>query len=677
MRLELKLLWPLAILAIVGTLLLVGSLLVGARQVDSLVRHHEEFLVRRGVDGEVEAVENALRAQTVRDEAVLNLDNRFDPIWARNNLPLYLKPTIGAWDYLVVDGLNRPVWAHGDKAPIPAVDWLRFRSQAQPIIAEIRDLERQRKSKVAGQPGVSAPQPIIVSRVEPRGGGVYMWTASLVEPDLGAVQPLRSTSTIVLAGSFLTAANLAATADRYALGEVRLLLDERGVPPTEGRTALDTIGQDRPIVLAWTPQRPAHDLITGSAWQMSLVASVFIGLAILMVRSTRRAARDLMKVHHAQGEFLANMSHEIRTPLNGVNALAQALADSGLDPHRRQMAETIHGSGLMLEKLLSEILDLARIDAGGMPIEREAFNLATAVTATVTLMTARATARGLDLRLVLDPAADQPVLGDVTRLKQVLNNLISNAVKFTDKGYVRVTAAPAFDAGANLWRFTVEDTGIGFDAAAKARLFQRFAQADGTVTRRFGGAGLGLAISRELALKMGGTLEGEAELGRGATFTLLLPLPQATQIAAPPTPVPVAAAVEAGPPLRVLVSEDHPVNRLVLETLLATIDADVVSTENGLEACEAFETQAFDVILMDMQMPVMDGLTAIRRIRERETARHLARTLIVMVTANALPEHRAAALAAGADAFLTKPLDGHLLTETIEAGVGSEIAKVG
>ncbi|MES2722715.1 MAG: ATP-binding protein [Pseudomonadota bacterium] len=677
MRLELRLLWPLAILAIVGTLLLIGSLLVGARQVDSRVRHHEEFLVRRGVDGQVKAIENAIQAQTVSDEAVRNLDNRLDPAWARNNLPIYLKPTIGSWDYLVVDGLDRAVWARGDKAPIPPQDWPRFAAEARPIIAEIRDLERNRKPRVADAQSPLAPQPIVITRVEPRDGKAYMWTASLVQPDLGDVRSLRPTSTIVLAGGFLTVANVNSMRDRYDLKDVRLLLDDGGLAVSDARARFDTPQGDRPIVLAWTPQRPAHDLVTGSAWQMGLVASIFIGLAILMVRSTRRAASDLMKVHHAQGEFLANMSHEIRTPLNGVNALAQALADSGLDPRRRQMAETIHGSGLMLEKLLSEILDLARIDAGGMAIEREAFNLATAVTATVTLMTARATARGLDLRLVLDPAADQPVLGDVTRLKQVLNNLISNAVKFTDKGYVRVTAAPAFETGPDLWRFTVEDTGIGFDAAAKTRLFQRFAQADGTVTRRFGGAGLGLAISRELAVKMGGSLAGEAELGRGATFTLLLPLPRATQIAAPPAPAPIAAAVEAGPPLRVLVSEDHPVNRLVLETLLATIGADVVSTENGLEACQAFETQGFDVILMDMQMPVMDGLTAIRRIRERETARHLARSLIVMVTANALPEHRAAGLAAGADAFLTKPLDGHLLIETIETGVGSEIAKVG
>nr|QQZ49709.1 hypothetical protein JKL49_23145 [Phenylobacterium glaciei] len=156
---------------------------------------------------------------------------------------------------------------------------------------------------------------------------------------------LRPTSTIVLAGGFITAANLAGVGDRYALGQVRLLLDERDVPATDGRTAFNSARQERSVVLAWTPQRPAHDLITGSAWQMGAVAAAFIGLAILMVRNTRRAARDLMEVHRAQGQFLANMSHEIRTPLNGVNALAQSLAESGLDPRRRQMAETIHGSG--------------------------------------------------------------------------------------------------------------------------------------------------------------------------------------------------------------------------------------------------------------------------------------------------------------------------------------------
>ncbi|WP_309644440.1 ATP-binding protein [Phenylobacterium sp.] len=652
-RSELKLIGPLTILAMVAIVLLAVSLILAARQVDARVREHEQQLVDSAINGQIRGFENALAAQTVWDAAVVNLDNRPDPTWARENLPVYLKPTIGTWDYLVVDAADRPVWASRDAEPAPRAEWAQRRREAEHLIAEIRDLERKRGP--APKAKADAP-PVIITRIEPRDGRAYMWMASLVEPDAGAAAPRGPRASIVVAGGFITDANIATIQASYGLSGTAIVTDASKIAPSQARTAFHPTRGDPPVMLVWTPQRPSYDLFRRSFWIIAAAAIAFIALGALMIQRTHQAAKDLMEVHRAQGEFLANMSHEIRTPLNGVNALSNALAKSHLSPQQREMANTIQSSGVMLERLLTDILDLARIDPDGMALEVEPFDLAAAVQSVTSLMTARAQSRGLELRLVLAPAAHAEVLGDATRLKQILTNLISNAIKFTDQGHVDLVVRPQD----GMWRFDVRDTGIGFDPAAKARMFQRFQQADGGITRRFGGTGLGLAISRGLAAKMGGSLDGDSEPGSGAVFTLVVPLPTA------PTPpavqdAAVPAAAPEGPPLRVLVSEDHPVNRMVVEMLLDSIGAEVVSTHDGQAACEAFEAQPFDVILMDMQMPVMDGLTAIRRIRERERARQMRRTPIIMVTANALPEHRAAGMAAGADLFVTKPVDGDSL----------------
>ena len=672
-RSEFMLLWPIAILTLAAMVLLGLSLAVGSRQVDAKVRIHEEQLIRRGIDGQVKAIETAMAGQTVWDAAVVNLDNKFDAKWADIHVAAYLRPVIGTWDYMVVDSDDHVVWANHDAGPMPREAWVPFARNAAPVIAEIRQMERRRGPLVRdpAHPELPIGKPITLTQVEPRDGRAYMWTASLVEPDFGTAKPRHATSAILIAGGFITVQNLSAIQQRYGLANAHFVRESRDVRPEEASTEFASIIDARPIILVWTPQRPSHDLLFGSIWLIMGVVLAFAALGLLMFRRTQKAAHDLFEIHRAQGEFLANMSHEIRTPLNGVNALADALTRTPLNAAQKAMAETIYSSGVMLERLLTDILDLARIDAGGMAVEQVTFNLAAAVTAAAALLEARAKSKRLELRLDLEPAADALVLGDPTRLRQILTNLISNAVKFTEAGHVALSVRRQEDGR---WRFEVRDTGIGFDPAVKGRIFQRFQQADGSVTRRFGGSGLGLAISKELATKMGGTLDAESQPGRGAVFALVLPLPPADAALDsarddPPGPSASGPAPQPAPGddhLRVLVSEDHPVNRMVIEMLLRAMGAEILSTENGQEACEAFEAQSFDVILMDMQMPVMDGLTAIRRIRERERAQQLPRTPIVMVTANALPEHRTASLDAGADMFITKPVDGGRLADAID-----------
>ena len=352
----------------------------------------------------------------------------------------------------------------------------------------------------------------------------------------------------------------------------------------------------------------------------------------------------------AKSEFLANMSHEIRTPLNGVLAMAHILSQADLPPREKEAAGLICTSGEMLERLLSDVLDLAKVEAGRLEIEAAPFRAGDLIRNIGALFRPRADEKGVRLIVEVDPAVDHTWLGDAVRIRQIVLNLVSNAVKFTAAGDVRLSLAPGAHGGL---RFTVSDTGVGFDPAVKARLFDRFQQADGSITRRFGGTGLGLAISRRLAEMMGGDLDCSSTPGAGAAFWLDIDLPTISD----PGGLPDVRAREVPVPgLRLLVADDHPTNLKVIEIILAGQGMHIACVENGLEAVKAQAASRFDLVLMDMQMPVMDGLTAVREIRAAEVRSGALRTPIVMLTANAMPEHIRAGREAGADGHLTKPL---------------------
>ena len=372
--------------------------------------------------------------------------------------------------------------------------------------------------------------------------------------------------------------------------------------------------------------------------------------------------------NQAKSEFLANMSHEIRTPLNGVIGMADLLCRSALPPRQREIVEIIRDSGETLERLLSDILDLARVESGGITLERTAFHLGDAIRGTVALSRLKAEEKGLDLRLTIEPALDGQTEGDPTRIRQILTNLLSNAIKFTEAGAVEVSVSTLRPG---VTRLSVRDSGVGFDVADKARVFRRFEQADGSITRRFGGSGLGLAICRQLAELMGGDLDCSSAPGEGSTFWADLPL---TPVETPT----IAAAEEAGPgefegALRVLVADDHATNRKVVDLILTGAGAETTCVEDGAQALEAFRAGVFDLVLMDMQMPVLDGLSAVRGIRAWEAEQGRPPTLVMMLTANTMPEHVAAGVEAGADGHIPKPITaGRLLAAVEEAlsGIG-------
>ena len=383
------------------------------------------------------------------------------------------------------------------------------------------------------------------------------------------------------------------------------------------------------------------------------------------------ALAEAERANRSKSAFLANMSHEIRTPLNGIVAVSDMLAREIDDPRLREMAEIVQTSSVGLARLLSDILDWARIDAGRLEIAPRPCALGEAVSPALRLAQLHAEEKGLAFAADIEVGLDTTVATDPDRLRQILSNLLSNAVKFTAEGSVRLTVACDRSGATPIFTFAVRDTGIGFSEEEHARLFHAFEQADGSITRKFGGSGLGLSISRTLARQMGGDIVGEGQPGEGALFTLTLPLEVCVRETAPAAGQPVAEDT-GDHPLSVLLAEDHPVNRRVVELIMAAAGAELVSVENGAEAVEAFAARRFDVVLMDMQMPVMDGLTAVRAIRELEAARGLSRTPVICMTANAMAQHEEASRAAGADLHLPKPVTAERVLSAIGAVLEGE-----
>ena len=415
----------------------------------------------------------------------------------------------------------------------------------------------------------------------------------------------------------------------------------------------------------------------GSAW-----GEVSRLVESLELRVTERTAdlsaalEETKRANRAKDRFLANVSHEIRTPLHSVVAVSGALLNSDLDSRQRQLVKILRAGGETLTLVVSDILDAAKLEAGKIELIEAPFAMLTLIEEVAQGFQLMAAEKGVAFACDHEAEAQHVYVGDAHRIKQIVSNLISNAVKFTDVGEVRVTIARDNCEDSSGWTtLAVEDTGIGFDPALTETLFRRFEQADSSITRRFGGSGLGLTISRALAELMGGSLTATSVLGAGSRFVLRLPLKCPPSIGAD---LALQAGDLSGPitialpsDLRILVVEDHPRNQQLMQIMLEGLGANAVCAGNGLEGVELRKSQHFDLILMDMQMPDVDGLTAVRMIRTYEHATGLARTPIVMVTANTSPEHVAQALEAGCETHLAKPVDPDTLYRTIAEVLGS------
>ena len=400
------------------------------------------------------------------------------------------------------------------------------------------------------------------------------------------------------------------------------------------------------------------------------------------IRQARAAAEAASR---AKSVFLANMSHEIRTPLNGVIGLAGALGRTELSGEQFEMVSLIRQSGQTLERFLTDILDVSKIEAGKLSLEVDTFDLHEAIEAAVHLMQAAANEKSLNFSLTFGTNARGLFKGDAVRIRQIVSNLASNAVKFTKEGGVAVQVEviePENDGDAATLIIKVSDTGIGFDSEARARLFHRFEQADGSITRQFGGTGLGLSICKALTEMMEGTISVMSVPNQGSTFMVKLPLSRSIALdasdtlseAASTTVTPEATdEIEPSRLLRILLAEDHPTNQRVVAMILQPYGVDLTVVENGVKALEAFEAGNFDVVLMDMQMPEMDGLKATQAIRILELTAQLPRTPIAMLSANAMNEHVEQALDAGCDVHIAKPVTPEALVKGIQAALASAV----
>ena len=422
---------------------------------------------------------------------------------------------------------------------------------------------------------------------------------------------------------------------------------------------------------------------------LCLLTLAFAALSARQVRMLLRRRRELelsaegLQLARAEAEaaslaksaFLANMSHELRTPLNGVLGMLSLLEPGRLDGEQVDQVRTARESATHLLDLLNDILDLSKLESGQLEVTPEPLNLQRLLHDVQALMRLNAESRGLQLVVQADPGLPGWLLGDGKRIKQVLFNLLSNAVKFTEQGEVSLHAdllATGHDTGPTNLRFRVTDSGIGIDAATLAKLFQRFVQADAGISRRYGGTGLGLEISRTLARLMGGDITVESRLGAGSTFTFMLPL----QVAAAPTSASTlpsshlpggtaGATTAAAGALDLLVADDHATNRKFMLTLLRRLGHRVRVAEDGAAAVQAVKAQVPDLVFMDLHMPVMDGLQATQHIRALPGA--AAATRIVAVTADAFRETRDRLLAAGMDGFLAKPVQTSEIEELLAA----------
>lgn len=643
-----------------------GLIYYASVSVDRITEARETQLMERAIERRLARLHDEVSSVAVWTEAYEKTARAYDAAWAHINYGAYYNQYLDHSATVVFDAQDRLIYASEGGEVKPLGDFATFADATIPVVRQAR---AQAAQKIAANPKALAFQRVGAAEAAVRvGKRVYLVGASTVVPDPEYDRPLLAAhDPVAVSAVELDAGYMKALSIDFGLKGAQVLAAEAQPKPS---FVLRGAEKAPVAVLGWTPERPGVGVLSNAKWPILGVGLVVLAVVALVILRLQRLASQLLQARDraqagdlAKSEFIANMSHEIRTPLNGVLGMAQAMETGELSREQRDRLRVIRESGATLLSVLNDVLDLAKVEAGKLEIEHTVFGLEDLGRRVCDTFAELAAAKDLDLELTIEPGTPEAWTGDALRIRQVLANLVSNAIKFTSSGSVELRMRP-YPEGL---RLQVADTGIGLSQAQLPALFDKFSQGDASTTRRYGGTGLGLSISRDLVQLMGGTIAVESREGEGATFTVDLPLRPAER--APPVDAPAAAPADPDRALRILAAEDNPTNQIVLRALIAPLGAELVIAADGREAVEAFAAGSFDLVLMDMQMPEMNGLDATRAIRSMEREQGLARTPILALTANVMTHQLESYVSAGMDGHVAKPIDAAVLYVAMEAAL--------